>query len=62
VRVAARFIRDHAEAFPGGAVPGDAAQLAVLAVRVSDVFLPEGPAAAGAAAEDVAAAVVRSAR
>jgi hypothetical protein len=61
VRAAARFIRDNAAAFPGGAVPSDPAQLAVLAVRVSGVFLPDGPAAAGAAPEVVAAAVVRSA-
>ena len=39
VRVAARFIQKHAECFPGGAVPRDPAQLAVLAVKVGDVFL-----------------------
>ena len=32
----------HAAAFPGGEVPDDPAQLAVLAVRVADVFLPGG--------------------
>ena len=48
VAVAARWIRDHASAFPGGAVPEDPGQLAVLAVRVAHVFLPGGPAVTGA--------------
>jgi hypothetical protein len=58
-RAAARFVRDHAAAFPGGAAPDDPAQLAVLAVRVADVFLPGG---AGTVGDDeaVAAAVVRA--
>ena len=47
VRAAARFVRDNAAAFPGGAVPDDPAQLAVLAVKVAGVFLPGGPAGAG---------------
>ena len=59
VRAAARFVRDHAAAFPGGAVPDDPAQLAVLAVRVADVFLPGGAAMVGGD-EVVAAAVVRA--
>ena len=60
VRAAARFVRDNAAAFPGGAVPDDPAQLAVLAVKVADVFLPGGPAADGADAVTVAAAIVRA--
>jgi uncharacterized protein len=58
VRAAARWIPAHAAAFPGGAVPDDAADLAVLAVRVADVFLPDGPAEAGADDAAIAAAVV----
>ena len=48
VAAAARWIPAHAAAFPGGEVPDDPAQLAVLAVRVADVFLPGGPAASAA--------------
>ncbi len=58
---AARWVREHAAAFPGGTVPDAPAQLAVLAVRVADVFLPSGPAVAGADEAAVAAAVVRAA-
>ena len=61
VRAAARFVRDNAAAFPGGAVPDDPAQLAVLAVKVAGVFLPAGPGGQGADAATVAAAVVRAA-
>jgi uncharacterized protein len=59
VRAAARWIPAHAAAFPGGAVPDDAAALAVLAVRVADVFLPDGLEGAGADDATAAAAVVR---
>ncbi len=38
VRAAARFLREHADSF-GGAVPKNSTQLAVLAVKVYDVFL-----------------------
>ena len=38
LRDAARFLREHAELFPAGTVPGNPAQLAILAVRVCDVF------------------------
>ncbi len=61
VRAAARWIPAHAAAFPGGAVPDDPPALAALAVRVADVFLPDGPASAGADDATVAAAVVRAA-
>jgi hypothetical protein len=61
VRTAARFVREHAAAFPGGAVPEDPAQLAVLAVRVAQVFLPGGGAERADAAA-VAAAIVRASR
>jgi len=38
-RAAARFLRERAECFPGGAVPDNPAQVAVLAIKVFDVFL-----------------------
>ena len=59
VRAGARFVREHAASFPGGEVPDDPAQLAVLAVRVADVFLPGGAATLGDD-EAVTAAVVRA--
>jgi uncharacterized protein len=42
VRAAARFLRERAECFPGGTVPGDPPQVAVLAIKVYDVFLKRG--------------------
>ncbi len=39
VKAAARFLRARAECFPGGAVPDNPAQVAVLAIKVYDVFL-----------------------
>ena len=42
VRAAARFVRDNAGLFPGGAVPEDPAQLAVLAVKAAGVFVAGG--------------------
>jgi uncharacterized protein len=61
VRAAASFVRDNAAAFPGGQVPDDPGQLAVLAVKVAGVFLPGGPATEGGDAGAVAAAIVRAA-
>jgi hypothetical protein len=61
VAAAARWIPAHAAAFPGGAVPEDPAQLAVLAVDVAEVFLPGGVASTGADDEAIVAAVVRAA-
>jgi hypothetical protein len=51
VRAAACFVREHAGCFPGGAVPEEPAQLAVLAVKVFDVFLEAGDAPADSARE-----------
>ncbi len=66
VQAAAAWIPAHAAAFPGGEVPDDPAQLAVLAVRVAAVFLPGGPGVTGgreapAGSDDaaIAAAIVR---
>jgi uncharacterized protein len=62
VRAAARFLTERAECFPGGAVPDDPAQLALLAIKTYPVFLAGGEGSArplGAAAwPAVAAAVV----
>ena len=41
VRAAARFLQEHAEYFPGGAVPSSPAQVAILAIKVYDVFLKD---------------------
>lgn len=65
VLAAVRFVRDHAACFPGGAVPEDPSQLAVLAVKAAGVFVAGGggPGAPGsdAACAEVAAAVVAAA-
>ena len=61
VRAAARFLRERAESFPGGAVPHDPAQVAVLAIKVCDVFYGrDRPGAAGDPASEarIAAAVM----
>lgn len=39
VQAAAKFILERAECFPGGAVPSNPSQLAILAIKVYDVFL-----------------------
>lgn len=39
VQTAARFLRDNADRFPRGALPTGATQLAILAIRVFEVFL-----------------------
>ncbi len=66
VQAAATFIREHAECFPGGAIPRDPSQLAIVAIKVYGVFLEgEGrPGSTEGAATDVemATAIVRSSR
>lgn len=64
VQAAARFIREKASYFPGGRIPADPGQLAILAIKVYDVFLKgEGPSETGRPADaDVAAAVVEASR
>ena len=42
VRAAARFLRERAACFPGGAVPESPAQVAILAIKVYEVFLEDG--------------------
>ncbi len=39
VQAAAMFLRERAECFPGGAVPSNPSQLAILAIKVYKVFL-----------------------
>lgn len=39
VQAAAKFLRERAECFPAGAVPKNSSQLAILAIKVYDVFL-----------------------
>ena len=64
VRAAARFVRDNAGLFPGGAVPEDPAQLAVLAAKAAGVFLFGGEEAGGprrpASGSEIAGAVVQA--
>lgn len=45
VQNAARFIREHASCFPDGNVPRDPSQLAILAIKVYNVFLNNIPGA-----------------
>ncbi|NQT25705.1 YkgJ family cysteine cluster protein [candidate division KSB1 bacterium] len=39
VQAAAKFIQEHAQCFPAGEIPGNPSQLAILAIKVYDVFL-----------------------
>jgi len=39
VQAVAIFVREHAQCFPGGRVPTDPVQLAILGVKAYDVFL-----------------------
>jgi uncharacterized protein len=64
VRAAARFVKEHAECFPGGVTPDNPAQVALLAIKVYEVFLTDedGSGAQGRASSDpeIAAAVVET--
>jgi uncharacterized protein len=66
VQAAAKFLRERAGSFPAGVVPGNPAQLAVLAIKVFDVFIedPDAPDHAGRERSDVeiAAAVMERLR
>ena len=61
---AVHFIRNYAHSFPGGRVPQDATQLALLAIKVYPVFLQQTNRVTYTAAEasQLAAAVIASAR
>lgn len=39
IQAAARFIPDHASHFPGGAIPNNPSQLAIVAIKAYQVFL-----------------------
>jgi hypothetical protein len=52
VQAAAVFIRDHAECFPAGAVPGNPSQLAIMAIKVYKVFHSD-PRQAGCVRSDI---------
>lgn len=64
VRQAVDFIRQHAASFPGGRVPQDPTQLALLALKVYPVFMQHKPAQTYSPAEarDLASAIIASAR
>jgi uncharacterized protein len=47
VKAAAKFLQAHAECFPEGAMPDNPAHVAVLAIKVHDVFLNRGDEAGG---------------
>lgn len=67
VQAAARFLSDHADSFPNRAVPTNPSQLAILALKVYDVFLGRPDRAGGRtrnAADNarIAQAVIASSR
>ena len=41
VQAAAKFLREHSDCFPAGAIPSNPTQLAILAIKVYDVFLKD---------------------
>jgi Fe-S-cluster containining protein len=49
VKAAVVFIRDHAALFPGGRIPSDPGQLALLALKVHESMLPGQPSESNAA-------------
>jgi Fe-S-cluster containining protein len=59
VRAAARFIQKNAALFPGGKVPENPSQLAILAIKVYRVFLVQAPTTVPAT---IAQAVVEQSR
>jgi uncharacterized protein len=66
VQAVVNFIQDHAECFPGGKIPNTSNQLAILAIKVYEVFLKEQekPVRPGRASSDaeIAAAIVEACR
>ena len=64
VRAAARFVRDRAECFPGGERPGHRVRVALLALRVYEVFLERsdepGATRRASSDRDVAKAVMEA--
>lgn len=62
VQATAAFIREHARCFPGGRIPTDPGQLAVLAVKAYAVLLGQEGRKAGPADETAAAIVAACGR
>jgi Fe-S-cluster containining protein len=60
VKQTAKFIREHAKLFPGGRIPTDPSQLAILAIKAHSIFL-ESPDQARTDA-DLAFRIVESSR
>lgn len=64
LREAVRFIREHADCFPGGRVPEASGQLAIVAVKAYKIFLPsvQGESVSGnkPSNTELAAAVVET--
>ena len=58
VRAAARFARERAQCFTGALPPDDPVGVALLALKVSDVFLEPGAAGHARSDVDIAAAVM----
>lgn len=52
VRAAAAFLREHREELADGSLPSDPTRLAVLAVELHDLFLPDGERGDGRARAD----------
>jgi len=61
VKAAAKFIRLNAKLFPGGRIPSQPSQLAILALKVHEVFLPASQAASRSN-QDIADAVIQASR
>ena len=57
VNAAARFLQEHTECFPAGAIPENPADVAVLAIKVYEVFLEGGAPWRAASDADVANAL-----
>ncbi len=56
LRAAAKFLNERAELFPSGFIPANSTQLAMLAIKVFDVFLEDAPSDAARARAVVEAA------
>ncbi|MEN9306713.1 MAG: hypothetical protein RL173_645 [Fibrobacterota bacterium] len=61
VKAAAKFIRLNAKLFPGGRIPSQPSQLAILALKVHEVFLPANQAPARTE-QQIADAVIDASR
>jgi uncharacterized protein len=60
-RAAARFVADHPERLPAGAVPVTPTQHAVVAIRLQPAFVQQGAGERGGVVEDPDPAAVRAA-